>query len=176
GAGVTKGDKNGTTNREGVDGSPDSWITGYTTNYTMSIWTGFDSPNIGLIGNEKKVPHAILKNTMQKLSEGVDTPDFKQPDSVVKAEVEKGTNPAKKPSKYTPASSIVTELFVKGHEPGTVSDKYDKLDPVSDLSAEYDDDSEEIRVEWDYDSDDDVTFEISAGEDGGQMKEIGRAS
>src|SRR5699024_2670106 len=97
--------KTGTTNRDEVEGSPDSWITGYTTNYTMSIWTGYDSPNIGLIGEEKYVPHAILKSTMQKISEGVDTPDFKQPDSVVEVEVEKGTNPAKRPSEYTPSSN-----------------------------------------------------------------------
>src|SRR5699024_11383972 len=85
---------------------------------------------------------------------------------------EKGSNPAALPSDYTPESNIIKELFVKGHEPESVSKEYDQIDPVNDLTAEYDDDAEEIRVEWDYDADDDVTFEISASEDGGDMKNL----
>src|SRR5699024_2911540 len=164
--------KTGTTNLKDQEGSPDSWLTGYTTNYTMSIWTGYDGPKLTMVGNEKKVPHEFLKNTMQKISEDVDTPDFEQPDSVVEVGVEKGSNPAALPSDYTPESNIIKELFVKGHEPESVSKEYDQIDPVNDLTAEYDDDAEEIKVEWDYDSDDDVTFEISASEDGGDMKNL----
>lgn len=164
--------KTGTTNLKDEEGSPDSWLTGYTTNYTMSIWTGYDGPSLTMVGDEKKVPHDFLKNTMQKISEDVDTPDFEKPDSVVEVGVERGSNPAKLPSGYTPESNIIKELFVKGHEPESVSEEYDEIDPVSDLSAKYDDDEEEIQVEWDYDSDDDVTFEISASEDGGEMNSL----
>src|SRR5699024_5772840 len=32
--------KTGTTNLSGKQGSPDSWFTGYTSNYTISVWTG----------------------------------------------------------------------------------------------------------------------------------------
>src|SRR5699024_3240941 len=71
--------KTGTTNLKDQEGSPDSWLTGYTTNYTMSIWTGYDGPKLTMVGDEKKVPHDFLKNTMQKISEDVDTPDFEQP-------------------------------------------------------------------------------------------------
>src|SRR5699024_6894988 len=50
------------------------------------------------------------------------------------------------------------------------SEKYDKLDPVSNLTAEYDEDSNSIKVKWDYDSDEDVSFEVSASVNGGGMQ------
>src|SRR5699024_3344332 len=63
---------------------------------------------------------------------------------------------------YTPSSNIVTELFVKGTEPKETSKKFDQLDPVSNLSAEYDEDNDKIIAEWDYDSDEeDISFEVS---------------
>ncbi len=37
--------KTGTTNLDGQDGSPDSWMNGLTTNYTVSIWTGYSEGN-----------------------------------------------------------------------------------------------------------------------------------
>lgn len=163
--------KTGTTNLEGKDGSPDSWFSGYTTNYTISIWTGYaDTSSLAL--PDTKIPHALFKYAMTELSKDKETKDFKKPDSVVEAEVEKGSNPARKPSEYTPGDNIVTELFVKGHEPEKASKKYDKIDPVSNLSADYDEDNNSIKVEWDYDSDEDVSFEISASVNGGSMKDL----
>src|SRR5699024_224580 len=76
------------------------------------------------------------------------------------------------PSEYTPKENIITELFVKGHEPGKVSKKYDKLDPVEQLSATYDEDKNAILVNWDYKSDNDVSFEVSVSVNGGQMKKL----
>ncbi|GGB33188.1 penicillin-binding protein 1A/1B [Lentibacillus populi] len=164
--------KTGTTNRPGVEGSPDSWFSGYTTNYTISVWTGYNNNDIGLSGDNTKIPHALFKNTMSHISDGIETADFKKPDSVVEVGVEKGSNPAKLPSAYTPDSNIVTELFVKGTEPTKTSEKYDKLDPVSGLTAEYDKDKNKINVKWDYDKDQDVSFQVSASVDGGQMQEL----
>lgn len=158
--------KTGTT-----DDSDDAWLAGYTTNYTMSVWTGYGQ-GIGMDSDETQIRHQIFKNVMEKISEGVDTPDFEKPDSVVEKDIEKGSNPAELASDYTPASDIVTELFVKGHEPDDVSEEFDELDAVDGLTAEYDDDAEEINVEWDYDSDEDVSFEISASEDDGEMESL----
>ena len=160
--------KTGTTNRKDVDGSPDSWFAGYTTNYTVAIWTGYNNNNIPL--PDTKIPHALFKNIMTELSKDKETKDFVKPDSVVEVDVEKGSNPASLPSDYTPSSNIVTELFVKGTEPTKTSDKFDKLDPVSNLSASYDEDDDIIKAEWDYDDDDDVSFEVSLSTDGGEMK------
>lgn len=160
--------KTGTTNREGIEGPYDSWFTGYTTNYTISVWTGYDKEK-GI--ENSQIPHALFKNTMMELSEDKETADFTQPDSVVDVAVERGSHPAKLPSGYTPESKVVTELFVKGNTPSETSERYDVLDPVSGLQAKYDKDSESIQVEWDYDSDD-VEFQVGASIDGGSMQEL----
>lgn len=166
--------KTGTTTRDGVDGSPDSWFAGYSTNYTIAIWTGYNDNNIPLPNT--KVPHALFKNIMTELSKDVETSDFTKPDSVVEVSVEKGTNPPALPSSYTPSSNIVTELFVKGTEPQQQSDRYEQIDPVSNLSATYDQDNDEIVAEWSYNSDDDVEFEVSLSTNGSDMKVLSTTS
>jgi penicillin-binding protein 1A len=161
--------KTGTTNLKDVEGVKDSWIAGYTTNYTMTVWVGYDEKN-RTMDSEKYVAHALFKQTMTELSKNVDTKDFKMPNSVVKVKVEKGSNPAALPSEFTPDSEIVTELFVKGTEPKKSSEKYDKLDPVTGLKAKYDKKNNAINVNWKYKSDKDVSFEVAASVNGGEMK------
>lgn len=162
--------KTGTTNKTDVEDSPDSWFTGYSTNYTISIWTGYDNDNIGI--SDTKVPLAIFKDTMSYISKNIDTKDFKQPNSVVEMGVENGSNPARLPSSNTPDSQVITELFVKGNEPSKQSVKFDKLDPVSNLAANYDNDGKKIKINWDYNGDKDVSYRVSASVDGGDMKEL----
>src|SRR5699024_12685417 len=45
---------------------------------------------------------------------------------------------------------------------------------VSGLQAEYDEDDNQIEVDWDHDSDDDASFIVSASVNGGSMKELGK--
>ncbi|MFD1360532.1 transglycosylase domain-containing protein [Lentibacillus salinarum] len=167
-SGLPDAGKTGTTTRENVEGSPDSWFSGYTTNYTISIWTGYNDNDVTL--PDTKIPHALYKNTMTELSKDVDTPDFTKPDSVVEVAVEKGSRPAKRPSDYTPSSETVTELFVKGTEPTETSEQFDQLDPVEGLEAAFDEESGAIQVEWEYDTEQDVSFDVSASIDDGQMQ------
>ncbi|MYL42007.1 PBP1A family penicillin-binding protein [Virgibacillus salexigens] len=162
--------KTGTTNLSDKEGSPDSWFSGYTTNYTISVWTGYNDNQRTL--PDTKVPHALFKNTMAELSKDIETKDFVKPDSVVEAKVEKGSNPAAKPSEYTPSASIITELFVKGTEPKETSEKFDQLDPVSGLEASFNEDSNTIDVNWKYDSDADVSFEVSMKVNDGEMQTL----
>lgn len=165
--------KTGTTNLKGKDGSPDSWFTGYTTNYTISVWTGGYTDEDGNrdVMPTTKIPHELFKNTMIELSKGIETKDFVKPDSVVELPVQKGSNPPVI-AKNGSGSNVVTELFVKGHEPNkTSSQKVNELDPVSNLKASYDDDANKIEVTWDYD-DDDVQFEVSASVNGGDKKNL----
>ncbi|WP_010095848.1 PBP1A family penicillin-binding protein [Ornithinibacillus scapharcae] len=161
--------KTGTTNIEGVEGAKDSWIAGYSTNYTTAIWVGYDEGK-RTMNDEKWIAHSLFKNLMTDLHKDVETSDFVKPDSVVEVAVEKGSNPAALPSEHTPESQIVTELFVKGTEPKETSEKFDKLDPVANLKAEYSEGNNSIIVEWDYDSEEDVSFEVSASVDGGEMQ------
>ncbi|WP_047980068.1 penicillin-binding protein 1A [Ornithinibacillus contaminans] len=164
--------KTGTTNLEDQDGAKDSWVTGFTTNYTMSVWVGYDETNRTMPYADTQIAHYLFKNTMTELSKDIETADFTKPDSVVKVAVEKGSNPATLPSDYTPESEVVTELFVKGTEPTKTSEKYDKLDAVKDLKAEYVAESNAIKVQWGYDKDKDqaISFEVSASVDDGKMQ------
>ncbi|WP_217585463.1 transglycosylase domain-containing protein [Lentibacillus saliphilus] len=164
--GVPVAGKTGTTND-----AADIWFSGYTTNYTMSVWTGYAGGNDLSVDN-RTIARQLFEKTMSTISKDIDTPDWSMPSSVVKVQVEKGSNPPALPSEYTPESEIVTELFVKGTEPTKTSEKYDQLDPVSELTAEYNEEQQLIDVSWAYESDEEVSFEISAAIDDGDMKRL----
>lgn len=153
--------KTGTTNMADQEGSPDAWFSGYTTNYTIAVWTGYGK-NEAIPQSGLKIAQNMFRLTMEKVSEGKDTPDFAQPESVVEVAVERGTNPAKLPSEFTPSSNIVTELFVKGNEPTTRSERFDRVDPVNGLKASYNKDAESINVSWNH-SGDSVNFQVRGG-------------
>ncbi|MDQ0216938.1 PBP1A family penicillin-binding protein [Peribacillus cavernae] len=91
-----------------AEGVPDSWMAGYTTNYTVAVWAGYDTEKDKkeYLGTEsQKIPKYLFKNLMEYVSQDVVTKDFKQPDSVF-------------------ASS--GEYYVKGHQPITVAKKNNK--------------------------------------------------
>lgn len=162
--------KTGTTNLPNDQGVNNAWFAGYTTNYTIAVWTGYKEHNKAM--SITTVSQQLFKHTMIELSKDIETPDFEMPDSVVEVEVEVGSNPPKLPSKYTPSDKIVRELFVKGYEPKETSDVYDQLDPVDQLAATYDEETNTIHVSWEYESDHDVSFEVSAKINDGQMQKL----
>ncbi|SDD48666.1 penicillin-binding protein 1A [Terribacillus halophilus] len=169
-AGLDIAGKTGTTNLKDQQGSPDSWMNGLTTNYTLSIWTGYDKGNKviqdgnGVIGTN--VAKQLFKQIMTEVHQGKDTESFKKPSSVVEAKVEKGSRPAASPSAGTPSSEILTELFLKGHLPGATSERYEEeeIDPVTGLSASYDEGSNSINISWNYDGD--AEFSVKADPSG----------
>ncbi|MFG6118421.1 transglycosylase domain-containing protein [Thalassobacillus sp. B23F22_16] len=172
-SGLPVAGKTGTTNsyaEDGGDVTPDAWFNGYTTNYSISTWTGYGEGNARDIGTGKDIPKQLFKSLMTTLSEGKDTKDFTMPDTVKRVEVEKGSNPAKLPSDYTPDSEIITELFHVDNMPSETSEEYDRLDPVKDLKAKYNKDKHVIDMAWDHD--DDVSFEVSVSVDGSDERTI----
>lgn len=158
--------KTGTT-----DENKDSWFAGYTTNYTIAAWAGgYDGDRkVPIPSGYANIPQDLFRHTMTEISQGVETQDFVKPESVVEVKVEKGSNPPKLPSAQTPSSNITTELFVKGTEPTSRSEKFDELDPVSELNATYNEETNSIEVSWNYNSDQDVSFEVSSSVDSGSM-------
>lgn len=169
--GVPVAGKTGTTNLEGKSGANNSWFAGYTTNYSIAIWTGYKENN--RIIENTQIPHALFKNTMTEISKDIETPDFVKPDSVVEVAVEKGSNPPALPSDHTPKENIVTELFVKGTEPTSVSETFDKLDPVTDLSANYNESRQAIEVSWGYENKEDpISFEVAYKIGDGEFREL----
>ncbi|MBA2173910.1 PBP1A family penicillin-binding protein [Halobacillus locisalis] len=173
--GLPEAGKTGTTNRvleNGDDIAPDSWFNGYTTNYSISIWTGYTDINTGLSQAGKDIPKQIFQPLMDELSQGIDTPDFTKPDSAVWVDVEEGSRPAKLPSSYTPGSQIVTELFHVDNQPSKVSKQYQKLDPVQQLSGTFNLDTQSINLSWAYGDSENVSYRVDVSVNGGQPTEL----
>ncbi|MCY8541881.1 PBP1A family penicillin-binding protein [Bacillus haynesii] len=183
--GVTVAGKTGTTNFEEADikkyginpkGARDSWFVGYTPQYTAAVWTGKSGHN-SLSTSEQQVAKLLFKKLIAKVDNG--SGSFEKPDSVVEATVLKGSNPPVLASSNTPSDKKVTEYFVKGTQPTTVSKKYEEkedADKPSGLSAEYDEASKSIKLSWSYSGDDDVSFKVKQSVDGGGYSEIQNSS
>ncbi|MBP3040018.1 PBP1A family penicillin-binding protein [Bacillaceae bacterium Marseille-Q3522] len=158
---------------------PDAWFSGYTTNFTVTVWTGYKERKIPLDNPEKRrVAQQIFKNVMTHISEGVETADFAVPSSVEKVRIEKGTNPAKLASEYTPGSEVLNEYAVKGNKPKDVSEKFDKLSAPSNVKANYDKAGNKLDLSWNYIQEemDGVQFEVTVSVDGGAEQQLSSSS
>lgn len=155
-------------------GVPDSWFVGYTTRYTASVWTGYESRSTALYGNEQKISQMLFKDLLSYVSEGVDTPDFPVPKSVERVQVEKGTIPAKLASEFTPKDQILYEYAVKGNVPKETSKKFDKIESPDKLEAKYDEKTNEIILTWDFKQKEktDIKFEVTASLDEGPEQQL----
>ncbi|MFT4413054.1 PBP1A family penicillin-binding protein [Fredinandcohnia humi] len=155
-----------------TQGVPDIWFSGYTPNYTVAIWTGYKDNNTPIKGGEQNLAKKLFRDIITNLSQDVKTEDFKMPKTVVRVGVEKGSEPAKLPSEFTPEDEIVYEYFVKGTEPTEVSDKYDKLTTPTDLNVQYDPVANQINLAWAYGEEEleNVSFEVSVSIDEGPSK------
>ncbi|AMA52748.1 MULTISPECIES: transglycosylase domain-containing protein [Bacillus] len=188
--GVEVAGKTGTTNFDEATiqkyniasgGVPDSWFVGYTPQYTAAVWTGVDSQNkIGkksLNHTEQQVAKRLFAQLIADVDDG--SGSFEKPDSVVEATVEKGSNPAKLAGPNTPSDKKLTEYFVKGTAPSTVSKTYEKeekeeTEKLSGLSVKYDKDNQSLTLSWNYDGD--ATFAVKQSVDGGSYSEIQNSS
>lgn len=162
---------------------PASAYVGYTTNYSVSVWSGYT--NIFEEGHwlsdddgTREIPRKIYREVMAQLSESVENSDWTKPSSVVEVAVEKGSNPAALPGPNTPSSEIVRELFVRGTEPTSVSTNYgEELTAPSGLKASYDAEANEIIINWDAyslsHSDEEPTYELTVGGQTATTKDLG---
>ncbi|MDV2683512.1 PBP1A family penicillin-binding protein [Alkalihalophilus lindianensis] len=162
-----------------TDGVPDVWFAGYTTNYTAAVWSGFrrnDEGNYLQAAEERRLSQQIFKAVMEEVSRGVETPDFTMPNSVVKVGVERSTGLL--PSEFTPRSEIVEELFVRGNEPSRVSEEFIQLQAPSNMTAGYDESSNQVIVSWDYPSNQRsaVTFELQLSVNGSSPQTVAEGS
>jgi len=98
----------------------DSWYNGYTKNYSISVWTGYDQQNEnGISTANQSIAGKIYKAEMSYLaSQSNSNPNWKRPDSVEQMMIKNSgsknaivATPSSSPSSYT------KELFVKGHGP-----------------------------------------------------------
>ena len=161
------------------DGSvPDIWFAGYTTNYSVAVWTGYKDLSSPINANnqeERTFAQRVFKNVMSNISEGKETARFKRPNSVIEATVEVGTSPLRLASEFTPSNLKQTELFVRGSEPKQVSEEYEQteVDAPTKLKAEYSEGDQTATLTWKHKAPKaggkelDVAFEVSYAVDGG---------
>jgi penicillin-binding protein 1A len=155
----------------------DIWFAGYTPHYTAAIWTGYKEVNeesYMKTKSEQQIAKQLFKKVIGHVSKNVDNKDFPVPKSVVKVAVEKGTDPAKLASDFTPKDKITYEYFVRGTEPTQVSDRYKKLEKPSNLTINYNQQTNEITLSWEYPEEwmEGVQFEISQSIDEGPYQVI----
>lgn len=108
--GVYQAGKTGTSNYEDKykdkvpsDAEPDSWMAGYTKNYSVSVWTGYDTPGdfskVNYIDNTtSKISQDIYREMMTYLQEHSPNSDWSKPSSV-----------------GTVKKNGIEELYVVGH-------------------------------------------------------------
>ena len=105
---------------------PDSWYVGYTQDFVISTWVGYDEPfkegNQLIFGDTThNLPLYYYSAIMNQLAQTTENTDWIKPDSVSEVNVVSGSSPAQLPNRSTPFSSITTELFVAGTEPQSVA-------------------------------------------------------
>lgn len=131
----------------------DLWTVAYTSQYSIAVWYGYASIYDEESGRvtyntsssyKDKVVSAVMKYIPK------DTKGWTIPSSVVAVQVEKDTWPAKLASQYTPSDKILTEYFVRGTEPTEVSERYAKLENVTNLKATTN--SNSVTLTWDYET------------------------
>jgi len=112
----------------------DSWFVGYSSQYTVAIWTGYDNHRDGrfMVGFEAaRVPHHLFRITMSELNTtGWNPPTV--PPGVIYAAVERysGTEDGEScsPTASTPQGLRTSGFFFAGHGPSCVSDTFDSPD------------------------------------------------
>lgn len=145
------------------DAVPETWFAGYTTQYSVAIWSGYEKRSDAMTTWEERwLPQVLFSEVMGSIS---DNPDrFTKPNSVVEATIEVGTNPVKLASAATPAEKRRTELFVKGAEPTEVSTNYEVEEKEDTLEAPgvsaSINEAGQIAISWSHSSDD-ASFEVA---------------
>lgn len=105
------------------DAVPETWFAGYTTEYTIAVWSGYEKRSDAMTSWEERwLSQELFSEVMGRIS---DNPSrFTRPSSVVEATIELGTNPVQLASAGTPPEKRRTELFVSGTAPTQVSNNY----------------------------------------------------
>ncbi|MFC6169123.1 PBP1A family penicillin-binding protein [Loigolactobacillus jiayinensis] len=104
--------------------SKDSWFTGYSHDYAISVWTGYDQPQQhGLTATEQQIASGIYRELMQYANTETNASgkNWTKPSSVVAANILKGSNPAQLAASGASSSQITRELFVRGTQPTKVA-------------------------------------------------------
>src|SRR5699024_11247824 len=93
----------------------DSWFVGYTKQYSIGVWTGYDKIREGTIDKTgERSAQLFYKEMMSYLMENKTSSDWTKPDDVIAQKVKIGR-------------AITTELYVRGHAPSFDNIDTDKV-------------------------------------------------
>ncbi len=127
----------------------DSWQVGYSPDYSIAIWIGYEQ----LISKEYYLTNNVGRDTrnavIRALNTGIHNKNsrFKVPTSIVTATIELETIPLQLASEHTPDNLKSVEYFRKGTAPSEVSDRFTTLDKVTNLKVTYS--SGKSTLSWD---------------------------
>lgn len=173
--------KTGTTNytseqlsQLGLDNStyaaPDAWYVGYTPQYAIATWVGYDNPYEAgnyLTYEDTRLPQLIYQEMMRYMMENVPITDWQMPQSVVSMEIEKYTDPLLLPGPYTPAEARSTELFVASSTlPTQQSLAYGRyVTPPTDFQATYNQEEQKIKATWQGNLEENAHYQLSVNDE-----------
>lgn len=151
--GITYGSKTGTSNySEDVmkknhlpsNAVNDLWVAGICRDYATAVWYGYDEISSEYY-NHGSGNTALYKQLIKGVFTG--TASFTKPSSVVSVTIERNSpGNGLLPSAYTPDSMKTTELFKAGTEPTQTSNRFTKLNDVSNIKATLT--GNKIKIEW----------------------------
>ena len=124
----------------------DLWTVAYTPQHSIALWYGYDEIDKEYFNGSGTPKDNLMAAIMKYIP--VTTEQFSVPSSVVAAQVEYGSWPAAKPSKYTPEDLIRTEYFTAGTEPTEESSRFQQLNDVTNLKAT--NSTNGIKLTWEH--------------------------
>lgn len=126
----------------------DMWVTGYTPEYAVSLWYGYENAEKGyyLASDGYTTRGKLFRQIISGISDKSGAKQFTVPSSIVKVTVEKETDPLALPSANTPDDMKVTEYFKKGTEPTESSPRYSTLPDPTGLTAKTN--GNNIELSW----------------------------
>jgi len=131
-----------------VYATPDHWVNTYNSDYSISMWMGYDvldkdhyftTPTGS--GPRGKIASYLANNILTSNKK------FEKPSTVTSVVIEKNTLPPKRASEYTPDNMKQSALFKSGTEPSETSTRFMKLDNPSDGNSTVKDNT--ITLTWD---------------------------
>ena len=124
----------------------DYWIVGYSPNYVISLWLGYDNITKGYNNSTSyrgKLWRYVANGVIDKKSKS----KFPESNDVVAVNIEKECYGDCVASEFTPSDMYTKEYFKKGTAPTNVSDRFARLNNVSNLSATQN--GQFITLTWD---------------------------
>ena len=120
----------------------DSWFVGYSKNYTIACWTGFDEPLInqktyfGKNDSRRLIVKDIFRTALNKLE--LKNINFNTCDNISQIKIVKNAPEMYLPNELIPENYIVTASFKKGFEPKQIMPlpEFKKIENVNIISYE----------------------------------------